>query len=76
MVKQNFALMQTTSICLVLHTTEGIRRKYGPPKKIELESIEFKRHPNNIEALLEIDTNAEPFYFQKSWNVHAINNET
>ena len=29
-----FALMQTTFICLALHIPEGIRRKYGPPGRL------------------------------------------
>ena len=39
-------------------------------------SIDFKRHPENLEALLKIDINDEPFYFQKSLSIDAINNET
>ena len=48
----------------------------SPTRKIELEGIEFQRHPNNIDALLEIDKNVELFYFQRSLNINAINNET
>ena len=29
-----------------------------------------------MEALLNIDTNATPFYFQQALNIDAINNET
>ena len=38
--------------------------------------IEFQRHPDNLEALLKIDINTEPFNFQKSLNIDSINNET
>ena len=41
-----------------------------------MDGIEFKRHLNSIDALLEIDINVEPFYFQQSLNIDAINNET
>ena len=33
-VKQNFALMQTTFICLALHTPEEIPRKFGLPEQL------------------------------------------
>ena len=37
--------------------------------------IDFNRHSDNLEALLKIDINEEPFNFQKSLNIDAINNE-
>ena len=43
---------------------------------VELEGIEFHRHPIGPDARLEIDINAEAFYFQKSLNIDAINKET
>ena len=43
---------------------------------IELYGIDFRRHPENIDSLLEIGINAEAFYFQKSLDIDAINNET
>ena len=68
--------MQTTYICSALHIPEGIRKKLWTTIFIALEGIEFKRHPNNIDALLEVDINIETFYFQKALNIDAINNET
>ena len=51
-------------------------KKNWTTRTIELEGIEFQRHPKNIDSLLEFDTNAEAFYFQKSLNIDANNNET
>ena len=45
-------------------------------RTIELDGIEFKRHPDNLEALLKIDINDEPFNFQQSLNIDTINNES
>ena len=33
-VRQNFALMQTTYICLALHTPAETQRKSGPPEQL------------------------------------------
>ena len=41
-----------------------------------MNGIKFKRHPNNIDALLELDINVEPFNFQRSLYTDTINNET
>ena len=51
-------------------------KKIWTTRAIELDGIEFRRHPDNMEALLKIDINDEPFHFQRSLNVDAINNET
>ena len=51
-------------------------KKIWTTRTAELVGIDLKRHPKNLEALLKIDTNDEPFYFQKSLNIGAINNET
>ena len=57
------------------HTRRDLK-KIWTTRKVELEGIEFRKHPNNIDALLEIDINVEPFYFQRSLNINAINNAT
>ena len=51
-------------------------KKLWATRTIALEGIEFKRHPNYINALLEVDISVEAFYFQKALNIDAINNET
>ena len=56
--------------------TERDSKKIWTTRTIELEGIEFQRHPETIDSLLEFDTNAEVFYFQKSLNIDAVNNET
>ena len=38
--------------------------------------IDFNRYSDNLEALLKIDINEEPFNFQKSLNIDARNNQT
>ena len=56
--------------------TEKDSKKIWTTRTIELDGIEFRRRPNNLEALLKININDEPFNFQKSLNIDAINNET
>ena len=56
-------------ISSALHTPEGIQKKLWTARKIELAGIEFKRHPKKLDALLEIDINLEPFYFQQSLHI-------
>ena len=51
-------------------------KKIWTTRSIKLEGIEFQRHPQDLETLLNFDTKAEVFYFQKSLNIDAINNET
>ena len=51
-------------------------KKIWTTRTIELEGIEFQRHPQDLETLLNFDTRAEIFNFQKSLNIDAINNET
>ena len=51
-------------------------KKLWTSRTIALEGIEYQRHPNKMEALLNIDINAKPFYFQQALNIDAINNET
>ena len=51
-------------------------KKIWTTRTIELVGIDFKRHRDNLEALLKIDINDELFNFQKSLNIDAINNET
>ena len=43
---------------------------------IELEGIDFMKHPQDLETLLTFDPKREVFYFQKSLNIDAINDET
>ena len=50
-------------------------KKIWTTRTAELVGIDFKRHRKNLEALLKIDINDEPFNFQKSLNIDAINNE-
>jgi hypothetical protein len=40
-----------------------------------LEGIEYKKHPGSLDELLKIDISVEPFNFQKSLNIDAMNNE-
>ena len=44
-------------------------------RTIELEGIEFQRHPQDLETLLNFETKADMFDFQKSLNIDASNNE-
>jgi len=50
-------------------------KKIWTTRTVELEGIEYKKHPNSLEALLMIDVHSEPFNFQKSMNADAMNNE-
>ena len=50
-------------------------KKLWTSRTIELEGIEFQRHPENFDDLLKIDFLTEPFNFQKSLNMDAMNNE-
>ena len=46
-------------------------------RTIELEGIDFVRHPKNIEELLSLDANTNGFFnFQRAMNIDAINKET
>ena len=51
-------------------------KKIWTSRTIELNGIESQKHPDNLEALLNIDINSTPFYFQQALNIDAINNET
>ena len=51
-------------------------KKIWTSRTIALEGIEYQKHPDNLEALLNIDINSTPFYFQQALNIDAINNET
>ena len=51
-------------------------QKIWNTRTLELEGIDFQKHPQDLEALLNFDTKAEIFNFQKSLNIDAINNET
>ena len=51
-------------------------KKLWTSRTIALEGIEYQRHPDKMEALLNIDINTTPFYFQQALNIDAINNET
>ena len=51
-------------------------KKIWTTRTIELEGIDFQKHPHDLETLLNFDTKAEIFNFQKSLNIDAINNET
>jgi len=44
-------------------------------RTVELEGVEYRKHPDSLEALLKIDVHSEPFNFQKSMNADAMNNE-
>ena len=50
-------------------------KKLWTSRTIELEGIEFQRYPENFDDLLKIDFSTEPFNFQKSLNMDAMNNE-
>ena len=46
-------------------------------RTIDLEYINFSRHPKTLEELLQVDAaNYDVFNFQRSLNIEAINNET
>jgi len=51
-------------------------KKIWTTRTIELEGIDFQKHPQDLETLLTFDTKAEIFNFQKYLNIDAINNET
>ena len=51
-------------------------KKIWISRKIELVGIEFQRHPNSLEKLLDFDKDASSFYFQQSLSINAINKET
>ena len=50
-------------------------KKLWTSRTIALEGIEYQRHPDKMEALLNIDINTTPFYFQQALNIDAINND-
>ena len=50
-------------------------KKIWTTRTVDLVGIDFRRHPDNLEALLKIDIKAEPFNFQKSMDLDAMNNE-
>jgi hypothetical protein len=50
-------------------------KKLWTSRTIELEGIEFQRHPENFDDLLKTDFSTELFNFQKSLNMDAMNNE-
>ena len=56
--------------------TEKDSKKIWTTRTIELEGIEFQRHPTDLDSLLRFDTTAEAFYFEKSLNIDTINIET
>ena len=45
-------------------------------RTIELVGIEFQRHPDSLDNLLDFDKDASTFYFQQSLSINAINKET
>ena len=51
-------------------------KKIWTTRTIELEGIDFQKHPRSLENLLNFDAKAEIFYFEKSLSIDAINNET
>ena len=51
-------------------------KKIWSNRTIELEGIDFMKHPQDLETLLTFDPKREVFYFQQSLNIDAINNET
>ena len=51
-------------------------KKIWTTRTIELEGLDFQKHPQSLENLLNFDANAETFYFKKSLSIDAINNET
>ena len=50
-------------------------KKIWTTRTIELEGIDFQKHPQSLEDLLNFGTRAEIFCFEKSLNIDAINNE-
>ena len=69
-------MIQSICIFLVFLTLEGNKKKIWTTRTIELEGIDFQRHPHDLETILNFDTNAVIFNFEKSLNIDAINNET
>ena len=51
-------------------------KKIWTTRTIELEGLDFQKHPQSLEELLNFDTRGETFYFEKSLSIDAINNET
>ena len=50
-------------------------KKIWTTRTVDLVGIDYRRHPDNLEALLKNDIKAEPFNFQKSMDFDAMNNE-
>ena len=48
-------------------------KKIWTTTTIELEGLDFQKHPQSLEDLLNFDTRGETFYFE---SIDAINNET
>ena len=51
-------------------------KKIWISRTIELVGIEFQRHPDSLDKLLDFDKDASTFYFQQSLSINAINKET
>ena len=51
-------------------------KKMWISRTIDLVEIEFQRHPDNLDNLLDFDKDASTFYFQQSLSINAINKET
>ena len=52
-------------------------KKAWTSRTIDLEDVDFQRHPKTLDRLFETDSEAfEVFDFQRSLSIEAINNET
>ena len=56
--------------------TEKESKKLWISTTVELVGIEFQRHPDSLDNLLDFDKDASTFYFQQSLSINAINKET
>ena len=45
-------------------------------RTIDLEHINYLRHPTNVEDLLSVDVNTHVFNFQRALSIDSINNKT
>ena len=60
----------------LVFSCKELKKKKIITKTINLESINYLRHPTNIQDLLSIKENPYVFNFQTALNMNAINNET
>ena len=51
-------------------------KKIWTSRTIELVGIEYQKHPDSLDKLLDFDKNAVAFYFQQSLSINEINKET